>query len=109
MRKLGRRIARIVRAKLLFSEQNPWREESDSTQAPAHSTETSQEDRWLDTLELARGASHGEDELRAAYLKLSKRFHPDRFTSTPEKLELANELMQEINRAYRGLSAKKKR
>ncbi len=105
MTTLGRRIARLLRAKLLFSEQTPWREEPDPSQSPARSTETSQEDRWLDALELARGASH--EEVRAAYLRLSKRFHPDRFASAPEKLELANELMQEINRAYRGLIAKK--
>ncbi len=107
MTTLGRRIARLLRAKLLFSEKTPLQEEPDPSQATARSTETSQEDRWLDTLELARGASH--EEVRAAYLRLSKRFHPDRFTSTPEKLELANELMQEINRAYRGLIAKKER
>ena len=105
MTALGRRLARLLRAKLLFFDQTPLQEEPDTSQEPAATFEMSQEARWLDTLELSRDASH--EEIRAAYLRLSKRFHPDRFASAPEKLELANELMQEINRAYRGLIVKK--
>ena len=103
MTTLGRRLARLVRAKLLLY-QTPLQEEPDKPQDPAP-FEMSQQDRWLQTLELSRGSS--DEDIRAAYLRLSKRFHPDRFASAPEKLELANELMQEINRAYRGLIAKK--
>ncbi len=43
-------------------------------------------------------------DIRSAYLTLCKQYHPDRFSSNPEKLKLANELLREINRAYRELT-----
>ena len=41
-----------------------------------------------------------QDELRAAYRDLARRWHPDRFMAGPER-EWANEHMTEINAAYR--------
>ena len=43
------------------------------------------------------GAS--QEEIRAAYLKLVKKYHPDKYTDTDLK-ELANEKLVEINEAY---------
>mgnify|MGYP002682253777 FL=1 len=40
-----------------------------------------------------------QEEIRAAYLDLVKKYHPDRYTDNPLK-ELANEKLKEINTAY---------
>lgn len=40
-----------------------------------------------------------QDEIRAAYLALVKKYHPDRYSDGPLK-ELAGEKLKEINRAY---------
>ena len=41
-----------------------------------------------------------KDEVRTAYRKLARRWHPDRFLEGPER-DWANEKMAEINAAYR--------
>lgn len=43
------------------------------------------------------GAS--EDEVKAAYRALAKKYHPDKYANT-DLADLANEKMQEINQAY---------
>lgn len=40
-----------------------------------------------------------DDEIRSAYLKLVKKYHPDRYTDNPLK-DLATEKLKEINQAY---------
>ncbi len=40
-----------------------------------------------------------QEEIRAAYLALVKKYHPDKYTDNPLK-ELANEKLKEINEAY---------
>ena len=51
----------------------------------------------FEILGVAEGAKR--EEIRAAYRKLARRWHPDRFTPGPER-EWANERMAEINAAY---------
>ena len=46
-----------------------------------------------------------QEEIRAAYLALVKKYHPDKFTDNPLK-ELANEKLKEINQAYETLTKK---
>jgi DnaJ like chaperone protein len=47
----------------------------------------------------------GVDEIRAAYQRLAKEYHPDRAaTLAPEIQELATRRMSEINRAYETLT-----
>lgn len=46
-----------------------------------------------------------QEEIRAAYLALVKKYHPDRYQETPLK-ELANEKLTEINQAYDALTRK---
>jgi len=46
-----------------------------------------------------------QEEIRAAYLKLVKKYHPDRYVDNPLK-ELANEKLKEINEAYEMLTKK---
>ncbi len=52
-------------------------------------------------LELEEGASW--DEVREAYRRLIKTYHPDKFGLDPEKQEAANEIMQGLNEAYAAL------
>jgi len=46
-----------------------------------------------------------QEEIRAAYLKLVKKYHPDRYTD-PDLKEVANEKLVEINEAYEILTKK---
>lgn len=46
-----------------------------------------------------------ESEIRAAYLKLVKKYHPDKYTD-PDLKAIANEKLIEINEAYETLSRK---
>lgn len=57
--------------------------------------------RWLRTLEL--GADASEDDIRRAYRKLMRKYHPDRFASDPEKYKAATEVARKITEAYNGL------
>lgn len=45
------------------------------------------------------------EEIRAAYLSLVKKYHPDKYTDNPLK-ELAGEKLKEINQAYEMLTKK---
>ena len=53
------------------------------------------------TLELENGASW--QEVRAAYRKLVKQYHPDKFGLDAKKQEAAQEIMQGLNEAYAAL------
>ena len=44
-----------------------------------------------------------QEEIRAAYLALVKKYHPDRYADGPLK-EMAGEKLKEINRAYEPVS-----
>lgn len=46
-----------------------------------------------------------QEQIRAAYLALVKKYHPDKYTDNPLK-ELANEKLKEINEAYEMLTKK---
>jgi DnaJ-domain-containing protein 1 len=55
--------------------------------------------RWaFEVLEMEEGASR--EEIRKAYLRLSRKYHPDNFAGNSEKLQTANTLMAQINNAY---------
>ena len=101
MTSLSKRLAHLIRTKL-----HAWQSDEairfETDHPPTEATE--KEEFWLQILELEKGASH--DEIRAAYLRLCKRYHPDRFATTKDKEVLANELMQELVRAYEGLMSR---
>ncbi len=58
--------------------------------------------RWYKTLELEPGASF--EEVRKAYRKLLRKYHPDRFAQNPEKYKAATEVTRNVTEAYDGLS-----
>ena len=54
--------------------------------------------RWaFEVLEVKEEAS--KEEVRKAYLRLSRKYHPDNFVGDAEKLQTANTLMAQINHA----------
>lgn len=58
--------------------------------------------RWYKTLELEPGADL--QQVRRAYRRLMKQYHPDRFANDPEKLEVATAVTRKLTEAYNGLS-----
>lgn len=58
----------------------------------------------LRVLELDTGA--GPEEIRSAYLRMCREFHPDRYRNDPERELLANRLLIEIIAAYDRLRMK---
>ena len=58
--------------------------------------------RWYRTLELEPGAEL--PEVRKAYRRLLKQYHPDKFAKDPEKYKAATEVARNITAAYEGLS-----
>jgi DnaJ-domain-containing protein 1 len=59
--------------------------------------------RYYANLELPLGAS--ADEVKAAYRRLMRRYHPDHHQGSPEQAQLATQLARELRIAYDGLLA----
>lgn len=59
--------------------------------------------RYYGNLELPVGASAAE--VRAAYRRLMRNYHPDRHHGDPKRQEIANQLSQELRTAYEQLLA----
>ena len=57
--------------------------------------------RYYANLELPVGASAAE--VKAAYRRLMRRYHPDRHHGDGERSRVANELAQQLRTAYEGL------
>jgi hypothetical protein len=57
-----------------------------------------EEKQYYGVLELPYGASF--EEIKAAYKRLIKRYHPDRFHNDPEKHKAAVEISQKLNMAF---------
>ncbi|MCS6821073.1 MAG: DnaJ domain-containing protein [Microscillaceae bacterium] len=53
---------------------------------------------YYDVLEVRQGATF--DEIKEAYRKAMKKYHPDRFHGDAEKQKAAEQLSKEINEAY---------
>ena len=58
--------------------------------------------RYYANLELPLGAPLSE--VKAAYRRLMRRYHPDRHQHDPERTKAANELAQRLREAYEGLT-----
>jgi DnaJ-domain-containing protein 1 len=60
--------------------------------------EQQEEKQYYAALELSYGASF--EEIKVAYKRLIKQYHPDRFPNDPDKHKAAIELSQKLNIAY---------
>jgi DnaJ-domain-containing protein 1 len=100
---LWRRTRRIVRGKLagLAGGRPEPLFEPDAARTTSGAASTREDDeraRARAVLEVEPGAS--PDEIRSAYRRLCRRYHPDRFDADAARSRAANELLAEINRAY---------
>ncbi|MEM7674920.1 MAG: J domain-containing protein [Myxococcota bacterium] len=59
--------------------------------------------RYYANLELPVGAA--ADEVKAAYRRLMRRYHPDRHANDPKRAQVATQVAQELRTAYDGLMA----
>jgi len=71
--------------------------------SPTAMNEPAEVSRWYGNLELPLGASAAE--VRAAYRRMMRRYHPDRQGMDPKREEVATELTRELRAAYEGLLA----
>ncbi len=69
----------------------------------ANDRESAEIRRYYANLELPIGATL--PEVKAAYRRLMRRYHPDRHQTDPERAKAANELAQRLREAYEGLTA----
>lgn len=66
------------------------------------SNPTADRKRWYGDLELEQGADL--QQVRRAYRRLMKQYHPDRFANDPEKLAAATAVARRLTEAYNGLT-----
>lgn len=110
------RIARIIRANVeeLISRREPLtsgghqregqqerHEPSDSRQEESRRPSSPEADllaKYYANLEVPYGSDF--PTVTAAWKRLLKRYHPDRHSTDPQKQQIANQLVQELNRAY---------
>lgn len=78
------------------------RAEPRRARSPARASEADVR-RWYANLELPYGSS--AEEVRAAYRRMMRRYHPDRHFGDAEAQRVATELAQALRRAYEGLLA----
>ena len=92
----------------LFTEANakpPPAHEEEEAKAAANLANTREREReCYANLELALGASFAD--VKKAYRRLIKQYHPDRFHKQPDKQLLAIEVSSKLNAAYRYLANK---
>lgn len=115
----GKRLYNIARAELKSAadkvkqsiagedvvEETFEREQDQEREEPVPTTtiivETAEIRRYYANLELPIGASSAE--VKAAYRRLMRRYHPDLHQADNEKAEVATRLAQELRVAYEGL------
>jgi len=73
-------------------------------QAEARKNEQKKEAQYYKDLELSPGVSF--DEVKKAYRRMVKLYHPDLYQHDPKKQEIAKEVTRKINEAYNYLETK---
>lgn len=81
-----------------WSHEAPRGEHEPVTAAPAVPDHVA---RWYGNLELPVGAS--AEDVKRAYRRLVRRYHPDRHARDPGRVAVATQLSQELREAYEGL------
>ena len=108
---LFNRFIRILKANLRYSDSQAQPTSSEYThthtqsgsrqqhqQQTSSSAAQNQEKAYYQALEVIPGASF--DDIKVAYKKLVKKYHPDLFHNNPEKRRYAEIVTQKINEAY---------
>jgi len=92
-----KRLERILKGKLTSHD---WESLSGDGESPqSEEVRETEGRRWaFKVLEVQEGASM--EDIRKAYLRLTRHYHPDNFLGQAEKLKVANDLMSKINKAY---------
>jgi DnaJ-domain-containing protein 1 len=85
-----------------FESEPPYRSE-ELPPMPTIDRDTPDIRRYYANLELPIGAPL--PEVKAAYRRLMRRYHPDRHQHDPARAKAANELAQRLREAYEGLTA----
>lgn len=119
------RIARIVRAKLSFGESDDFdlsgksrqyrqrrstrsnKQTNGARERQNPSPQTGQDSelaKCYANLEVAYGADL--ETVTRAWKGLLRKYHPDMHSNDPEKLKIANQIVQELNRSYQILKEK---
>lgn len=104
-----RRLFNVARAELksVFrrreDEPEPPPEDAAAPQVSAAPGDTPEIRRFYANLELPFGASL--DEVKAAYRRMMRSYHPDHHATDPERLRVATELAHQLRTAYDGLVA----
>ncbi len=79
-------------------QKNKQREEQRAYEQQFNQTSQQEEKQYYGILELPYGASF--EEVKVAYKRLIKKYHPDRFHNDPEKHKVAVEISQKLNIAF---------
>ena len=95
------RIFRVVRAHTAATEPSDAYEHWRPSEPPAASAEDPILAGYYANLELPYGASL--EEVKAAWKRLMKQYHPDRHAQDPAKREVANALCAQLTHAYKEL------
>ena len=88
------------------SEPEPEREDASARSGEPRGERSASEARAraFAILEVAPGVT--SDELRSAYRRICRLYHPDRFVNDVEKSRAAHELLAEVNAAYELLTSR---
>jgi DnaJ-domain-containing protein 1 len=79
------------------------RDDESKESREGHQEDRSELHKDYNNLEVAYGAPF--EEVRRAYRRLLRLYHPDRFAGDPEKLEVATEVVKRINASYQRIRA----
>ena len=106
VRTVGGRVGRRARVVRDAAEEAWERAYQEAKRRPGYTAALAEEvecRRWYRVLELEPGASMAE--VKTAYRRLLRKYHPDRHARDPEKFAAATELMRRITEAHDGLVA----
>jgi hypothetical protein len=101
----GHRAGRAAR-RVRDAAEDAWERAFEAAQARQAGHGSSEDDvgRWYRTLELEPGADL--EQVRRAYRRLIRRYHPDRYVGDPEKYAAATQVATRVTEAYNGLRAR---
>lgn len=101
---LLKRIKNIIKSNINHKEEeididiNSYEDVYYSDSKDVHNEENQLERKYYKILEVEYGADF--KQIKSAYRKLLKKYHPDMYQNQPEKLKAAQDVTRQINEAY---------